>query len=123
MAPPLPDASIPSKRTQTGGPMPASPSLPPSASRRARSRLWPAFRAFACSFLLSLSERSSSSRRPMAPILAAGQQRHAQPPRQALATPAHDHVVVVGEDGPGERRQEVHPALGGGHVPLVHHGR
>src|SRR3954454_18924091 len=40
MAPPLPDASQPSKTTHTGGPMSRSPISPPRLRRSAASRSW-----------------------------------------------------------------------------------
>ena len=48
----------------TGGPIDPSPSLPPSARRSARSRLWPSASRAASSSLVSLRARSSWSSRP-----------------------------------------------------------
>ena len=43
-----------------------------------------------------------------------------QPPSEALAAPAHDDVVVVVEDRPGDGRERLHPAPSRSrHAPLV----
>src|SRR5690242_19003885 len=64
MAPPLPEASQPSKSTSTGGPRRPSPISPPSCSRSASSRSCAALSRSSYSLRLSLGERSTSSRRP-----------------------------------------------------------
>ena len=65
MQPPLPEASQPSKTTQSGGPSPGSiPSWPPRESRSQTSRVWAAANRSASSARLSLSPRSSMSSRP-----------------------------------------------------------
>src|SRR3954447_16493623 len=74
IAPPLPDASQPSKSTSTGGPSRPSPGAPgtgspPHSSRSASSRCWAASTRLASSSRESLSERSSLSIRPMRPTL------------------------------------------------------
>ena len=42
-----------------------------------------------------------------------------QPPRQTLATGAHDGVVIPGEQGPQQRRQQLHPGFMSADPPLV----
>src|SRR5829696_6705460 len=65
MAPPLPEASQPSKSTHTGGPSRPSPSSPPRVSRSSSRRLEAASSRRASSSRLSLRLRSTSSRRRM----------------------------------------------------------
>src|SRR5215210_3569357 len=55
--------------------------------------------------------------------LASGEEAAAESPREPLAAPAHDHVVVVREHRPRDRGEQVHPRLRRPHVPLVGHGR
>src|SRR5215210_2165563 len=55
--------------------------------------------------------------------LASGEEPTAQMGRQALAAPAHDHVVVVLENRAGHGCEPVHPRLGGLDIPVVGHGR
>src|SRR4051812_18572986 len=67
---------------------------------------------------------ASDTRRGSAAVLTAAllpvcEQPHAEQPRQALAAAAHDHVVVPREHRPCQGGEQVHPALGGLHDPLV----
>src|SRR6187551_2652608 len=80
MAPPFPDASQPSKSTHSGGPIFPSVVRPPSQRRSCSRRSPAASRRSASSALLSLSVRSSSSRRPTGAILSASR-LHRHPPR------------------------------------------
>ena len=67
IAPPLPEASQPSKTTHSGGPSRCSPSWPPSSRRRCSSRSPAASRRLAASFFGRLTDRSTSDRRLMGP--------------------------------------------------------
>src|SRR3954453_2371811 len=65
MAPPLPEASQPSKTTHSGGPISPGPICPPSSSRRCTSRFCAAASSFFSWALDSRSVRSTSSSRLM----------------------------------------------------------
>src|SRR4051794_22118713 len=65
MAPPLPEASQPSKTTHSGGPISPGPICPPSSSRRCTSRSCTAASSFFSWALDSRSVRSTSSSRLM----------------------------------------------------------
>src|SRR5690349_6172446 len=54
--------------------------------------------------------------------LVSRQQTAAETPRQALAAPAHDHVVIPAEGGVRKRGEQAHPALRYVDVPLVDDG-
>src|SRR3954462_4008955 len=65
MAPPLPEASQPSKTTHSGGPISPGPICPPSSSRRCTSRSCAAASSFFSWALDSRSVRTTSSSRLM----------------------------------------------------------
>src|SRR3954462_10839616 len=65
MAPPLPEASQPSKTTHSGGPISPGPICPPSSSRRCTSRFCAAVSSFFSWALDSRSVRTTSSSRLM----------------------------------------------------------
>ncbi len=75
-------------------------------------------------FALPVKRTRGEARRGAGPAgigLAARQELHAEALRQPLPAPAHDHVVVVLEHRPCDRGEQVHPPLGGGHLPVVDH--
>ena len=109
IAPPLPEASQPSKSTSSGGPSSPGPIWPPSSSRRWTRRSWAAFSCALASFLDRRTDRSTSARRLMGASLALPRrirspERSRQPGRSAccriqacMAMPAATPALI----GPG----------------------
>src|SRR5512133_2846053 len=83
MAPPLPEASHPSKTTHSGGPI-SPPICPPSTSRCCRSRPCASGSSVSSALRERRSERSTSSRRPMG--------------RQSLRTGTSASSPAMGQD-------------------------
>src|ERR1044072_333955 len=109
IAPPLPEASQPSKTTQTGGPISFAPIWPPRVRRSAVSRSCSRLSALRSSFLESFWVRSSPSSRPIRSVPGVAGRRAGAGRVDVVASVAG--VVLGGDHREGEEQggEEDHP--------------